>query len=43
MLFDNNRHEFFMINKHNRVLHRDHDKRKIQIYVIMALAKGYSA
>ena len=43
MLFDNNKHEFFMINKHNRVLHRDNDKRKIQIHVIMALARGYSA
>ena len=28
MLFDNNKHEFFMINKHNRVLHRDNDKKK---------------
>ena len=43
MLFENNKHDVFMINKHNRVLHRDNDKRKIQIHIIMSLARGYSA
>ena len=42
MLLDDNKYEFFMINKHNRLLHRDNDKRKIQIHVIMARAKRCS-
>ena len=43
MPFENNKHEVCMVNKHNRVLHRDNDKRKIQTHVIVTLAKGYSA
>ena len=43
MLFETNKREVYMVNKRNRVLHRDNDKRKIQTHVIMAIARGYSA
>ena len=43
MLFENEKHEMYTVNKHNIALSRDNDKRLEQIYGITTLARGHVA
>ena len=43
MLFENKKHEVYMVNKHKITLNRDDDKRIVQADGITTLARGYAA
>ena len=43
MLFENKKHEVYIVNKHKIALNRDYDKRVLQANVITTLARGYVA
>ena len=42
MLFENKKHEVYMVNKHRIALNRDDDKRIVQTDEITTLARGYA-
>ena len=42
-LFENKKHEVYMVNKHKIALNRDDDKRLVQADGITTLARGYVA
>ena len=41
MLFENNKHEIYTVNKHKIALSRDDDKRIVQADGITTLARGH--
>ena len=41
MLFENEEHEVYTVNKHKKALKRDDDKRLVQVDGITKLARGY--
>ena len=43
MLFENNKHEVYTVNKRKIALNRDNDKRLVQAEGITTLARGYMA
>ena len=43
MLFENKKHEVYMVNKRKIALNRDDDKRIVQADGITTLARGYAA
>ena len=43
MLFENNRHEVYTVNKHKLALNRDDDNRIVQANGIITLARGHVA
>ena len=41
MLFENEKHEMYALNKHKIALNRDDDKRLVQVHGITTLPRGY--
>ena len=41
MLFENKKHEVYIVNKHKVALNRDDDKRCVQTDGIKTLSRGY--